>query len=182
MAECYETARLILSPASPALAPALAEYYVRNRTFLRPFEPERETSFFTAGGQRLLLEQEADAAREDRGYRLYLSLRDRPGAIVGMAALNNVVRGAFQSSFLGYKLDGSLQGRGYMTEAVRAVCRIAFTELGLHRLEANIMPRNLPSLRVAEKAGFSSEGLARKYLSINGGWEDHIHMVRLSED
>ena len=68
-----------------------------------------------------------------------------------------------------------------MTEAVRAAADIAFTDLDLHRIEANIMPRNGASLRVAEKAGFYHEGLALKYLRINGVWEDHIHMVLLRE-
>lgn len=61
------------------------------------------------------------------------------------------------------------------------VIRYAFDELRLHRIEANIMPRNSASLKMVEKLGFSSEGLARKYLKINGIWEDHIHMVLLNE-
>ena len=44
------------------------------------------------------------------------------------------------------------------------------------------MPRNKASLRVLEKAGYREEGLARKYLNINGVWEDHIHMVRITDD
>ena len=82
---------------------------------------------------------------------------------------------------MGYKLDAALCGQGYMTEAVQKLSEIAFKELGLHRIEANIMPRNAASLRVAEKAGFYREGLALKYLNINGVWEDHIHMVRRSD-
>ena len=68
-----------------------------------------------------------------------------------------------------------------MTEAVRETVRIAFEELDLHRIEANIMPRNRASLGVARKAGFYEEGLALKYLQINGVWEDHIHMVIRSD-
>jgi [ribosomal protein S5]-alanine N-acetyltransferase len=56
-----------------------------------------------------------------------------------------------------------------------------FQELGLHRIEANIMPKNKRSLRVVEKLGFYNEGLAYKYLKINGKWEDHIHMVLLND-
>lgn len=100
---------------------------------------------------------------------------------MGLVGLNNLVRGAFQSCFLGYKLDGGLLRRGYMTEAVEEAVRIAFTVLGLHRIEANIMPRNTASLGVARKAGFQEEGLAVRYLRINGVWEDHIHMVRRDE-
>ena len=142
-------------PAGPELAGAAVDYYRRNRTFLAAFEPAREESFFTQEGQRSLLTEEARLAEEDRSYRFYLALREAP--------------------------DGGLLRRGYMTEAVEEAVRIAFTVLGLHRIEANIMPRNTASLGVARKAGFQEEGLAVRYLRINGVWEDHIHMVRRDE-
>ena len=104
----YETRRLRLMPAGPELAGAAADYYRRNRTFLAAFEPAREESFFTQEGQRSLLTEEARLAEEDRSYRFYISLRVAPERIVGLVGLNNLVRGAFQSCFLGYKLDGGL--------------------------------------------------------------------------
>ena len=69
-----------------------------------------------------------------------------------------------------------------MTQAVGLVTRFAFQELGLHRIEGNVMPRNKASIRVLEKNGYRPEGMARSYLEINGVWEDHIHMVKLAED
>ncbi len=54
-------------------------------------------------------------------------------------------------------------------------------KFGLHRIEANIILKNIRSLRVVEKLGFYNEGLAYKYLNINGKWEDHIHVVLLNE-
>lgn len=57
---------------------------------------------------------------------------------------------------------------------------IIFDDMKLHRIEANIMPKNKQSLKVVEKLGFYDEGLAYKYLKINGKWEDHIHMVLLN--
>jgi ribosomal-protein-alanine N-acetyltransferase len=83
---------------------------------------------------------------------------------------------------LGYKLDADEINKGYMTEALRKGIDIAFNEVGLHRIEANIMPKNKRSLRTVEKLGFYNEGLAYKYLKINGKWEDHIHMVLLNEE
>ena len=67
--------------------------------------------------------------------------------------------------------------RGYITEALRCAIEYAFAQLKLHRIEANIIPRNARSRRVVEKLGFEPEGLARKYLKINGVWEDHLHFV-----
>lgn len=70
---------------------------------------------------------------------------------------------------------------GYMAEAIRKGIDIMFNEFGLHRIEANIMPKNKRSLRVVEKLGFVNEGTASRYLMINGKWEDHIHMVLLND-
>ena len=176
-----KTERLLLLPAAPELARRVAEFYVRNRAFLQDYEPRRPELFFTPAGQRADLLQEQREAAASRGARFFLELRDRPGTVVGCIAFNGVALGSFRSAFLGYKLEETLQGRGYMTEAVAAMTQFGFNILGLHRIEANVMPRNKGSLRVLEKCGYRPEGLARKYLQINGVWEDHLHMVRLNE-
>jgi len=64
-----------------------------------------------------------------------------------------------------------------MTEALQEAIAFLFEEWKLHRIEANINPDNQASLRVVEKLGFYNEGLAKKYLKINGKWEDHIHKL-----
>lgn len=93
--------------------------------------------------------------------------------LVGWISLSQLFRRAFQNAILGYAVDEAHNGKGYATQAVRGVVRIAFEELGLHRVQAGVMPRNIASIRVLEKAGFRYEGLARNYLQINGVWEDH---------
>lgn len=176
------TPDLLLLPASGALAGAAADYYARNRTFLQPFDPAHAPSFYTAEGQRPLLEADAEAARLDRSYRFLILRQEAPEQVIGTIALSGVVRGAFHSAFVGYKLDAAWQGRGYMTQALLAVTGFAFGALNLHRLEINVMPRNPASQRVAEKAGFVREGLSPQYLYIGGVWEDHLHFVRLNPD
>ncbi len=66
-----------------------------------------------------------------------------------------------------------MNGRGYMTEAVRCAVRFAFEDANLHRVQAGVMPRNPGSIRVLEKVGFRYEGFARHYLQIDGVWEHH---------
>lgn len=166
-----------LVPADPALAEAVLRYYLRNRDFLAPFEPVRTPEFYTRTSQRELLALEKAAWAERRGYRFYLM---RQGEVIGAIGLNNVIWGAFRSAHLGYKLDKHFLNRGYMTMAVDMVTKFAFEELNLHRIEANVMPRNHASLRVLEKNAYENEGLSRAYLNINGRWEDHIHMVKLN--
>ena len=114
-------------------------------------------------------------------YVFYLFLQQAPQRLIGSIALSNIVWGCFLSCFLGYKLDGDYTNNGYMTQAIKAVSRYAFDTLCLHRIEANVIPRNLSSRRVLEKCGFHNEGLSKSYLKINGVWEDHIHMVLLND-
>lgn len=153
-----ETRCLILLPAAPGLAPAVLDYYLRNAAFLAPFEPERPAGFYTAEHHARELAADVQRAAQGTGVRFYLALKDVPGRVIGSVALNNIVRGAFQSCFLGYKLDGALCGRGYMTQAVEACTRFAFGPAALHRVEANVMPRNTASLRVLENAATAPKG------------------------
>ncbi|MFR8052394.1 MAG: GNAT family N-acetyltransferase [Negativibacillus massiliensis] len=181
MKKFYRTQRLLFLPAETSLAKGIAEYYLRNREFLRAFEPERDESFFTEETQRELLIQEEENICKAVGFRFYLAPASQQEKIIGKIALNNVVWGCFESCFLGYSLDKDYLRQGLMTEAVNECVRIAFEELGLHRIEANVMPHNQASLGVLKKCGFCEERLAKKYLKINGVWEDHIHMVKLNE-
>lgn len=175
------TSRLILRPANPRLAKAAADYYARNREHLTPFEPSFPEGFCTVGYQKALMRQDCRAAKENRGLRYWVFRKDDPDTAIGCVALNNIILGAFRSCFLAYKMDKDLLRQGYASEAVLAVVELAFQGLNLHRIEANILPRNAASLALARKCGFKEEGLSPKYLCINGVWEDHIHMVRLNE-
>ena len=96
------------------------------------------------------------------------------GAFAGEINLNNVVRGAFQSATIGYWIDKARAGRSFMSEAVVVLSQFAFEELGLHRIEVCIIPRNANSRRVMEKLRFREEGIAERFLEINGVWEDHV--------
>lgn len=96
------------------------------------------------------------------------------GAFAGEINLNNVVRGAFQSATIGYWIDKARAGHSYMSEAVLTLAQYSFESLNLHRLEICIIPRNTNSRRVVEKLGIRNEGIAERFLEINGVWEDHV--------
>lgn len=179
----YETERLRLVQSEPQLAGKVLAFYQRNKDFLKETEPKREKIFYTEGFQRRALARDLASARNLSTVRLWmLPKEDEEGEIIGMVAISGIMYGAFQSAFISYKLDGSMTGQGYMSEALRRLVEIAFRDMGLHRLEANIMPRNMPSRRLVQRLGFQEEGVARKYLKINGVWEDHIHTVLLNEE
>jgi ribosomal-protein-alanine N-acetyltransferase len=95
------------------------------------------------------------------------------GAIVGGVNINNIVRGTLQSGTLGYTSYAPTTGRGYMTEGLGLVVQLAFGQLNLHRLEANIQPDNTSSLNLVRRLGFQYEGSSTAFQYINGEWRDH---------
>ena len=95
------------------------------------------------------------------------------GAIVGFLNLSEIVRGLFQSAYLGYGAVAAHAGQGYMTEGMQLLLRRAFIELDLHRVEANIQPGNFRSIALVQRSGFVHEGFSERYLKIGGRWRDH---------
>lgn len=112
---------------------------------------------------------------ERRGERseAYLLCESSSDQIAGVFRLSEIVRGPFQNAFLSFYAHTDLQGRGYMTEGLGLVVAHAFTELGLHRLEANIQPENKRSRHLVERCGFRLEGFSPRYLKIGDTWRDH---------
>lgn len=103
-------------------------------------------------------------------------------SFAGEINVNSIHRGAHQSAYVGYWIDERLAGQGYMPEAVVVVLRFCFEQLLLHRVQISIIPRNVASRRVVEKLGLRSEGVAERYLEINGVWEDHVRYAITSEE
>ncbi len=156
------------------------ELVVRNRDHFRPYEPRRPPAYFTLAGQR---DQIAAAQRQARlGERFEFGIWENgSGELVGRISLGGISRGALQNAYLGYGIDFERSGRGYATQAVRLTVRVAFDDLGLHRVQAAVVPENLASARVLGKVGFREEGLARRYLFLDGQWKDH-RMFALTVD
>jgi ribosomal-protein-alanine N-acetyltransferase len=123
----------------------------------------------------------AAARRAGLGTSLPFAIRVE-GRLAGQVTIDNVVRGALRSGFLGYWIDRDVAGRGMASLAVALVCDHAFGEVGLHRLQADIRPENGPSQRLVERLGFQQEGLLRRYLDIDGDWRDHLSYALLAED
>ena len=93
---------------------------------------------------------------------------------VGEITLSSIQRGPFQNAFVGYWVDEAMAGHGLAPEATVVVLRFAFEDARLHRVEVAIVPRNRASRRVVEKLGLREEGVAVRYLEIDGQWEDHV--------
>ena len=112
----------------------------------------------------------------------FIARERESGRIVGVVNLSEIVRGFFQSAYMGYYGMAGMNGRGLMGEAVRLVVTHAFRDLGLHRVEANIQPANEPSRALVRRLGFRQEGFSPRYLRINGEWRDHERWAVLAEE
>jgi ribosomal-protein-alanine N-acetyltransferase len=135
-----------------------------NREFMAPFDTLRDDDFWTVEVQRGRIAQQQP----------YTWLILDGGEAAGCIALVHVVRGPLQSAVVSYWVDEPRNGRGLASAALAEVIRIAFAEVGLHRLEAGTLPENVASQRVLEKNGFRRYGLAQRYLLIGGEWRDHV--------
>ncbi len=110
---------------------------------------------------------------ENGQHHGFLVIHRDTGGIVGVINLNDVIRGNFQSAFVGYYAFQPYAGRGLMREGLRLVLKHAFHKLKLHRVEANIQPNNRASLALAKSCGFVREGFSRRLVKVCGRWKDH---------
>lgn len=160
---------------------AWAELRALSRDHLTPWEPQWTRDELSRDAFRRRVRHYQRELREDLGYAFFL-FRDLDDRLLGGITLSNVRRGVTQAAAVGYWIGKPFARRGLMTKAVSGVVRFAFEELKLHRLEAACMPSNAASIRVLEKNGFQREGLARRYLKINGVWQDHLLYATLADD
>jgi len=176
--------RIDLRPLKASDWEAWRAVRVRSRDWLEPWEPLGEPGApdpavdpdaFKARCGAWERQRHFDAAY---GFGIFL----RKGAFIGEVSLGSVQRGPFQSANVGYWIDEQHAGHGYMPEAVAVVLRFAFDQLGLHRVEAAIVPRNARSRRVAEKLGMRDEGTSERFLQIRGVWEDHVRYAITAEE
>ncbi len=160
---------------------AWAELRTQSRAHLVPWEPAWPRDDLTKSAYRRRIKHYQREARDDLGYA-FLAFEAEGDRLIGGLTLSNIRRGVTQSAMLGYWLGLPFVGHGHMTGAVRAVLPHAFETLRLHRVEAAVQPANERSAAVLRRVGFSEEGLARRYLKINGQWQDHLLFAILAED
>ncbi|MFD4422305.1 GNAT family N-acetyltransferase [Agromyces sp. NPDC058484] len=161
-------------------APRLAQLQADGREFFAPWDPVRENSHYTTEGQAEVIRRVR--ADHGRGVALPQVILDEAGDVVGRVTLNGIVRGPFQSCSVGYWVAPEANGRGYATDALRAITALAFGDLGLHRVQAETLRHNQWSQRVLARVGFRPIGMAPRYLKIAGEWQDHDLFQLLVEE
>ena len=170
------TSRLLLTIPGPECAPQYARFCLDNADFLQPwqgpfFEREFQASFWSDALRR---RTEAFHADQRYSFGIFAKSAGVSGPLLGYCSFSEIIRGRLQSCYLGYALAENAQGRGLMTEALRVAIAYMFGEARLHRIMANYMPRNERSAKLLGRLGFAVEGAAKKYLYINGAWQDHV--------
>jgi ribosomal-protein-alanine N-acetyltransferase len=173
---------VVLRPPVAADFEAWSGLRHESRNFLKPWEPTWAPDELSKEAFRRRLRRYAQAARDGTGH-IFFIFDKKTGALMGGCQLSNIRQGIAQSAAtLGYWMGERYAGRGMMTDAVLSLTRYCVTRLGLHRIEAACLPDNAASRRVLTKAGFVEEGVARKYLKINGQWRDHVLFAIIEDD
>lgn len=175
--------RILLRPIVAADFPSWREVRRRNVDWLTKWEAQRVHGQPDVIEDRDAFAVRCSARQRERqlgtgfGFGIFVD-----GDLAGEINLTAVQRGPFQSAYVGYWIDEKHAGNGYMPEAVVVLAQLAFDELHLHRIQISIIPRNTASRRVVEKLDIRNEGVAERYLEINGVWEDHIRYAITSEE
>jgi [ribosomal protein S5]-alanine N-acetyltransferase len=149
-------------------------YQQKNAQHFARWTPPRQPTFYSIDFWERRLASDVDECAAGRAVRLALHTKAGKSTIMGTCALSDISLGAFRACLLGYGIDREHEGRGLMTEAVKAVVAYAFDTLKLHRVMANYMPINERSGELLRKVGFVVEGYARDYLFIDGKFRDHV--------
>jgi ribosomal-protein-alanine N-acetyltransferase len=152
-----------------------------SRAFLTPWEPSWPLDALTRSAFRRRVARYAVDWRTDQGYSFFI-FRLVGGQLVGGIGLSNIRRGVAETGSLGYWIGERYARRGHMMAALALVLDFAFERLRLHRVEAACLPDNEPSRGLLAKTGFREEGYARKYLCIDGKWQDHVLFAMLREE
>jgi len=161
--------------------PAWARLRGESRAFLSPWEPVWASDELTKGAFRRRIKRYQKEARLDSAYAFFV-FRAEDDVLMGGCTLSNVRRGVTQCCALGYWIGERFSRQGYMYEAVRALVPFIFATLGLHRIEAACLPSNQASQSLLAKVGFRQEGVALRYLQINGEWRDHVLFALLADE
>lgn len=144
-----------------------------SRSFLSPWEPVWPAGDLTKVAFRRRLRRYQRDIRNGTGFPFLVFSPDGE-MLFGGLTISHIERGVTQSGVLGYWMGVHYAGKGLMASSVRAVIEYSFDTLRLNRLEATCLPHNVASIRLLEKVGFTREGYARRYLRIDGRWQDHL--------
>lgn len=177
----FDGPRVYIRPPRPGDERQWVDIRRVSRDFLVPWEPSWPADATTPAAFRRRYRRFCRDWRSRNGFAFFV-FEQGSNRLLGGITLSNVRRGVAQSGSIGYWMGQPHAGKGYMSEAVGLMLVFCFDTLGLHRVEAACLLHNEASRRLLCKLGFKEEGIARRYLCINGRWQDHMTHAILRDD
>lgn len=178
----YQTERLTIQLLNEDSASLVLEFYQRNKEIFEPWEPLCPKEFYTLAYQEAALKAEFQLFLRANSIRYYIFERTNDHRIVGTLSFYHILYSPYNSCKLGYRLDKDNHGKGYAFEAISYLLPLLFKEQKLHRIEAEIMENNVPSLKLINRLGFTFEGFTREGCEIFGTPTDFLRYSLLSHD
>ncbi|MCI9176087.1 MAG: GNAT family N-acetyltransferase [Lachnospiraceae bacterium] len=178
----YQTERLELKILDDTASDKVLQFYLDNREMIEKYETDRPSQFYTEKFQKMLLQGEYNLAVKQKSLRFWVLEQGRPEQVVGTVSFHNIKHGFYQCCELGYKFDQRFWGRGYALESISRGIQVVFEELKMHRIEACVLPGNMPSRKLLLKLGFEFEGIKKQSVMLHGKWMDHELYALLSEE
>ena len=168
-----ETDRLVLRALKEKDWQKVLRFLEKGKDVFERYEAAKPPLYYSKIYQKGVLNQEYNAMVANRYVRYYVSLKEEPDIVIGTVSCGSITSDPFYCGTLGYKFDKDYWHKGYATEAIRCTINQVFKELRLHRLIANVMETNNPSIKLLENMGFRLEGLCEKNIKVNGEWQNH---------
>lgn len=168
--------RVVLRQMTPSDAPAVQAVFSDRETLrytnITPHESLEDALAYV---------EKQRVGFRDRNYFCWGVARRTDDRIMGIVVLFHLDL-KHERAELGYALGRDYHNQGFGTEALRLLLRFAFEQLNVHRLEADVDPRNGPSIRLIEKQGFQREGLLKERFLIQGERQDALLLGLLRRD
>ncbi len=183
-----ETDRLILKTLDEKDASSLFIYFSKNRSFLEKWESDRAPLFYSSAYMKHWIRKDNQQMLDDELLRLWIYEKHNFNDIIGSVGIWNIEtaiksstelnemspNSSFKKATLGYRLDKDLCNRGYITEGIAKMIEISFNDLGIDKLEAEVMTTNISSIRVLEKCNFKREQTIYNHMEIGGELRDYF--------
>ena len=180
-APCLQTERLQLTLPSRSAAVEALTFHQRNLAHLAPWSPPIPANAGSLDHWIAVADHAIAAFEAGTMVRLWVHPLDADALVIGSIGFSQMTRGPFCHAVLGYQIDAAYQGRGLMREALGSAISYMFEVQRLHRISANYRPENTRSGALLARLGFRIEGVAERYLFIDGEWRDHILTSRTND-
>lgn len=178
----YHTERLNINILSSDDAPMVLDFYLNNKEAFEAYEPLHDENFYTLDYQSYNLEAEMKLFFRNQRLRYYLIESGRNKGIIGTVSFTNILNQPAGSCNIGYRIGKNHQRKGYAAEALNFLIPVVMKEMNISRIEANILPTNIPSIKLIEALGFVYEGVARSSYEIRGSRMDHLRYSLIDTD